>query len=154
MVLDAAGTVKTLLENNWTSSNTDDKTPTITKIYDVKQINIATKDYILIYNTGGSTAQFNGIGSSNLRKDYPITIDIRTAYDPSKDSSIFPLSTVTGHEHIIKVCEEVEDIIQSNYVTPGGNFEIIIPQTFNDLSDRRKKLFRYTYEIVLRVTND
>jgi hypothetical protein len=154
MVLDAAGTVKSLLSDNWDKDNTDNKTPTFSKVYEVKEVSLAIKSYILVYNTGGGKPTFNGTGSSNLRKDYPLTIDIRSVYDPSKDSSIFPLSTVTAHEHSIKLVEEVERIIKANYNSPGGSFEIIIPQTFNDLSDRRKKIFRHTYEIVLRVTND
>lgn len=152
MVSDASGVVKDLLEDNWTASNTDGKTPTFSKVYDEKEISLATKDYVLTYNTDLKSA-FNGIGSSNFMKNHIVTIDIRTAYFPNKDTT-GTISTVTGHQHMLKMVEEVEDIIKAKKADPGSPFEIIRPHgTQVDLSDRRKGIFRFVYEVELIETN-
>jgi len=142
------------LKNNWTAGNTDNKTPTFQKIYDAKkEVSLNVKDYIFTYNAG-MTPQVNGIGSSNFKKDHIVRIDFRTAYDPSKDKTLSPLSTVTAHEHMLKMVEEMERIIKSKKNDPGSPFEIISPTGMtNDLSDRRKGIYRYVYDVMLKETN-
>ena len=153
MVSDACGVAKDLFEDNWTASNTDEKTPTFSKVYDKKEISLATRDYVLTYNTDLS-AKFNGIGSSNFDKRFIVTIDIRTAYHPNKDNTLSTLSTVTGHQHMLKMTEEVERIIKLKKADPGSPFEIIRPYgTQLDLSDKRKGIFRFVYEVELAETN-
>jgi len=153
MNYDAAGAIQSLLEDNWSSSNTDGKTPLIQEVYEVKEISIAIKDRILIYNTPGNKKSFNGVGSSNFKGDWPVTIDLRSSYQPNKDSTLDTLSTVTGHEHITKMMLEVERIIKAKKGEPGNGFEVIMPMTDRDLSDRRKKLYRWVYEVMLKITN-
>lgn len=153
MVSDATATVATLLSNNWTASNTDEKTPTIDEVYERKEISVATGDWILTYNTD-LDPRFNGVGSSNLKKEYVVTIDIRSGYRPDKDSSLSTPSTVTGHKHLLKMVEEVERIIKAKKIDPGSPFETIQPHgRAIDHSDRRKRLYRFTYEVKLKETN-
>jgi hypothetical protein len=152
-MLDAPGTVKTLLTNNWTAVNTDNKTPVIDIVYDVKEIDLSINDRILIY-TVNETARINGIGSKKTRQDHMISIDIRSAYKPNKDTTKSTMSTTTGHEHLLKLKEEVERIITTYSNNPGGGYQAILPDGTNqNLSDKFKNLWRYVYEVKLIVTN-
>ncbi|MFA5407124.1 MAG: hypothetical protein WC307_07230 [Candidatus Nanoarchaeia archaeon] len=152
MVSDAPGAVKTLLSTYWTASNTDLKTPTCNKVYDVKELSLSVEDHILTYNSG-MIPKFNG-SSGNYKKSHFVTIDIRTAYDPSKDHTLASPSTTTGHQHMLKMIEEIERIIGLYRVTPGSPFEEIGPANQSqDLSDKRKGLFRTVYDVMLRETN-
>lgn len=153
MNYDAAGAIKSLMEDNWDDSNTDEKTPTFSKVYDVKVISLAVKDGLFVYNTPGAKKEFNGVGSRNFRGSFPVTIDLRSAYHPNKDTTKDAMSTVTAHEHITKLMIEVERIIKLKASEPGNGFEVIMPITDKDLSDRRKKLFRWVYEVMLKVSN-
>jgi len=152
MVSDAPDAVRALLNAQWTASNTDSKTPTFKKVYDVKEISLGTADYVLTYNSG-MIPKFNG-SSGNLIKKHFVTIDIRTAYDPSKDHSLSVASTVTGHQHMLKIVEEIERIIKAYRIAPGSPFEEIRPANQSqDLSDKRKGLFRNVYDVMLTETN-
>lgn len=153
MVSDAPGAIKDLMKNNWSAANTDEKTPTFDVVYDRKEISVSTRDWILTYNAG-MTPAFNGIGSSNFKKFHAVTIDSRSSYQPDKDKTISPLSTVTGHQHLMKLLEEIERIIKLKKNDPGGGFQVIRPNGVSaDLSDRRKKLYRFTYSVMLIETN-
>jgi len=152
-MLDACNTVKTLLETYWNSTNTDGKTPEIDLVYDVKELDLSIKDRILIY-TVNETPRLNGIGTKKTRQDHRVSIDIRSCYKPIKDTTKATMSSTTGHEHLIKLREEVERIILLYSNAPGGNYQAIIPDGTNqNLSDKMKNLWRYVYEVKLVVTN-
>jgi hypothetical protein len=152
-MLDAPGTVKNLLTDNWIAANTDNKTPVIDLVYDVKELDISINDRILIY-TVNETARINGIGSKKTRQDHRVSIDIRSAYKPNKDTTKAAMSTVTGHEHLLNIKEEVERIITTYSNNPGGNYQAMLPDGTNqNLSDKFKNLWRYVYEVKLIVTN-
>lgn len=152
MVSDAPGVVKTLLSTYWSASNTDSKTPTFSKVYDVKEVSLGTTDYILTYNSG-MVPRFNG-SNGNLKKQHFVTIDFRSSYDPSKNHALSSPSTVDGNQHVHKMIEEMERIIGLYRVNPGSPFEEIRPTNQSqDLSDKRKGLFRVVYDVMLTETN-
>ena len=152
-MLDATGTVKALLVNNWDAANTDGKTPVVDKVYEMKELDLSIKDRILIY-TSSDESRINGIGTTNTREDHYVSIDIRSAYKPLKDTTKTTISTITGHEHLMNLVAEVKRILRLKGNNPGGNYQAILPHQPNrDLSDKFKNLYRYLIETRLILTN-
>ena len=134
-MVDAIEALRNILTANWTKP----PEPSIEDIADLdkgdaKRVRLLDNDVIRIFETAHNEAQ------PELLYDYVnehinITIDIRTAQ---------------SRERLSELRNEVRRIIHGFRKGDGVNFDRAIFKTRTDLSDRSKKLFRYTmqYEIV------
>lgn len=138
MVLDPLNNVVTLLSNNWNSSNTNDRTPVIDKIFNHKRIDLANDDYVLVYSLTRRTKP-NGIGSATKESEDVIIIDVRT---------------VLTESHFRAMWDELVRILDNNIIDPDATYDILKPDgEEKDLSDKSHNLWRMTKEIVLWRTN-
>ena len=128
---DAIAALRDILNTNWSKP----PEPTIEDIADLdrgdaKRVRMLDTDVIRIFETAHNEAQ------PELLYDYVnehvnITIDCRT---------------VDSRERLSEIRDEVRRIIYAFRKGDGTNFDRIIYKTRTDLSDRSKKLFRYTIQ--------
>ena len=131
--------IKTLLENNWNNSNTDSRTPQITNRFSVKRINISTNDYILIRELT-RVQEDNGSGASSKHITIIVSLDLRTMY---------------SYEHLIKMRNEAERILNNHQINPFDNqeYEISDISDERDLTDGLVKIYRYEINIKFQKLN-
>lgn len=126
--------IKTLLNNNWASANTGNRTPEINEIFNVKRIDISQSgnDLILIDELT-RVVQDNGSGATSKRISTVITIDTRTY----------------SRDQLILIRNEIERILNTNQVDPFGDQTYSVSDITDekDLSDTMIKLFRYQINI-------
>lgn len=136
MATDILSDLKTLLDNDWTAGNTGGRTPTVTKIYEVKRADFemaGSKDHIFIYsNTSELKDNAAGGGSKEIIRN--VTVDVRT---------------MLTRDQVLLLVTEVERIIQANEVDPfsDGAYDIADVTDENDLSDKFVKLFRIVLKL-------
>jgi len=128
---DAISAVRDLIESNWTKP----PKPSIEDIAvldrgDAKRVRMLDNDVIRIFETAHNEAQ------PELLYDYVnrhvnITLDVRT---------------VKSRERLSELRTEVRRILHAFRKGDGVNFDRLIFKTRTDLSDRSKKLFRYTIQ--------
>lgn len=131
MSTDILTDLKTLLDTDWTAGNTGSRTPTITKIYELKTVDFAiagSKDHIFIY-TNNASLEDNASGGSSKERVQFLTIDLRTMF---------------SRDQVILIANEVERIIKANGADPFGDqsYDIGNITDETDYSDKFVKLFR------------
>ncbi len=133
--------VKTLLEDNWNDANTNNRTPQISNIFDVKRVDLGAnlKDFIFLRELT-RMQEDNGSGALNKRITTIVVIDIRTMY---------------SYDHLILMRNEVERILNNAQIDPFGNQEYEISDITDekDLSDKFVKLYRYEINIKFQQLN-
>ncbi len=140
-MVDALDTIKTILTDNWNSDNTDSITPTIDFIQNHKELDMANKDYVLIYEVNESHAPF-GIGGTTFAQENSVSIDIRTTYKTAD------ITAVRGH--LIKIKDEVLRIVKANLDTPDSNFKLLLPKFRKDFSDKATGMGRMVIDVTLK----
>lgn len=140
MAVDPLDTLKTILSTNWNSANTDNLTPQIIKITDIKRIDFATsKDWILIHRSKPSS-EAQGIGTGAKQVFEKIDVDIR--------------SGETTEAHWLKVIDECTRIFDSKIINPSSDYDILDPDIDRqDLSDKMYGLWRYIITVQLNKYN-
>ena len=145
--IDPIAVVVTLLSNAYTISNTDNITPTISKIYEKPNEKEPQPNQDLIYlYADPSLRQSVGIGNNSAAQvQEVIKIDIRSR--PAATSQ----ATKISDTHARKVRTEVLRILYTNITSPGTGFDIIDPNTVEvtDLSNGSRGIFRYVIKINL-----
>ena len=136
MAVDPINSVKTLLEDSWTSGNTDSITPNIDYIWNWKRVDLSNKSAVLLYAPVPHVSEFAGIGSTTEKTEDQITIDIRT---------------IVSRDHANKLRDEVHRIVDGNIIHPDSDYHIWRRTGYNDLTDRSTGLYRYVIETVLEV---
>lgn len=135
-ISDVASATETLLSDNWNKSNTDGVTPDIDTIYDVKRMNMmtGTTDTVYVYERDTIMRRMS-IGKVDRRKTTAVTIDIRSK---------------TTRAQVILMLAEVDRILKANILSPITGYDIINlgdDQVYQDLSDKRRNLWRFTLEV-------
>jgi hypothetical protein len=130
-VSDAIATVVSLLDRNWNVS----PKPSILDIANVdvgegKRTRLQDHDIIRIFETAHNEAQPE-LFFDFVNEHINLTIDIRT---------------VKSRERLSALREEVRRILHANRKGDGVNFDRLIFKTRTDLSDRSKRMFRYTMQ--------
>jgi len=132
--------IVSLLEDNWTSANTDNTTPTIRLITDPslpKKINFSHGDYVLIYEESSDEKPAD-IGYLGGRQWARISLDIRTN---------------KGRPRVNKLYGEAGRIIKANRIHPkdgDGNslgIDYIIWRGAKDLTNRMYRIWRLVASI-------
>jgi len=139
--------MKTLLDNEYNTSNTDSVSPTIAKIYtQPKTYNLQRKDYILLYSTSSQLTPVGIGGNTTSDVIENIRIDIRTGPQNHGDR--------TNDAHARKVLFEVIRILKGNTNNPSNDFCILNPNiNYQDLSDGTRQIFRYVIDVTLEDYN-
>jgi hypothetical protein len=130
-VSDAIATVVSLLDRNWNVS----PKPSILDIANVdvgegKRTRLQDHDIIRIFETAHNEAQPE-LFFDFVNEHINLTIDIRT---------------VKSRERLSALRDEVRRILHANRKGDGVNFDRLIFKTRTDLSDRSKRMFRYTMQ--------
>ena len=128
---DAIDSIVSLLNSNWNVS----PKPSIldiatTEVGEGKRTRLQDHDIIRVFETAHNEAQpellFDFV---NIHVN--LTIDIRT---------------VKGRTRLASLRDEVRRILHANRKGVNGHFDRVIFKTRTDLSDRSKRLFRYTMQ--------
>jgi len=128
---DAIGALRDILVTNWSKP----PEPSIEDIADLdkgdaKRVRMLDNDVIRIFETAHNEAQPELI-YDYVNEHVNITIDCRT---------------VDSRERLSEMRDEVRRIIHAFRKGDNNNFDRLIYKTRTDLSDRSKKLFRYTLQ--------
>tara|TARA_R100001129_G_scaffold51030_4_gene35303 strand:- start:2317 stop:2763 length:447 start_codon:yes stop_codon:yes gene_type:complete len=127
--------IKTILET-WNRANTDNIKPVIIDVASEgpergKRLDLSRSDYIVLYETAHNEEApdlFYNYVTTRLN----ITVDARTTRSRSR---------------IQKMENEIRRLIHTNRKGDATNFDRLVFKTRTDLSDRSKKLFRFTFQI-------
>jgi len=128
---DAISALRDILATNWSKP----PEPSIEDIADVdkgdaKRVRLLDNDVIRIFETAHNEAQPELV-YDYVNEHINITIDCRT---------------VESRERLSEIRDEVRRIIHAFRKGDNNNFDRLIYKTRTDLSDRSKKLFRYTIQ--------
>ena len=130
MATDPLNETLNLLSNNWTSSNTDNKTPRFIKITDVKKHDFRLNQDLICTHRNNTTNEYAGLGVDSKHITEKFNIDVRV-FGENQES------------HFLNVIEEIKRIFTANKRNPSTNYNIL---EFNgdgtDLSDKTYKVFR------------
>lgn len=134
--LESIPLLESLFDTDWNRANTGQRKPVIADITTVdpgrgKRLDIQRQDAVLFYETAHNEEQ------PELLYDFVntrinVTVDIRTTM---------------SRNQLYKMENEVRRIIHANRRGDGVNFDRLIYKTRTDLSDRTKKLWRYTFQV-------
>lgn len=137
-------TMKTLLTDNWNTSNTDSITPVIAKKYEHPKNYQLKPNSDLIYVYANNTALSpSGIGLSTYSDMAEnIVIDVRVR--PAQNS-------LTSDTHARKVLYEILRIVKGNINNPNSDFTIINQDiSYTDTSNTVVGIFRYVFDLQLQ----
>lgn len=141
-MVDILNSIKSVLDDNWQSPSTGNRTPTVQPIFGVKRLDFRiskSKDHILLYEIT-RVPEDNASGASSKRVTWVIAVDIRTM-----------LNRVQAD--LIRV--EVRRILNSKQVDPFGDqtFDISDITDDQDLSDKSVGLWRFQIKWELKQLN-
>ena len=130
-MVDAIEAISNLLNTNWNiSPKPSIEDITILDRGEGKRNRLLDQDVIRIFETAHSEAQPELLFDF-VNVNVNLTIDIRT---------------VKGRTRLGQLRDEVRRIIHNARKGDGNNFDRVVFKTRTDLSDRSKKLFRYTMQ--------
>ena len=128
--------LKSMFTSDWNRSNTTQRKPVIDDITNIepgrgKRLDLRRQDAILFYETAHNEEQ------PELLYDFVntrinVTVDIRTTMN---------------RDQLYKMENEVRRIVHANRRGNGIDFDRLIYKTRTDLSDRTKKLWRFTFQV-------
>ena len=128
--------LKSMFNSDWNRSNTSQRKPVIDDITNIdpgrgKRLDLRQQDAILFYETAHNEEQ------PELLYDFVntrinVTVDIRTTMN---------------RDQLYKMENEVRRIIHANRKGNAIDFDRLIYKTRTDLSDRTKKLWRFTFQV-------
>lgn len=130
-MVDAIEAISDLLNTNWNiSPKPSIEDITILDRGEGKRNRLLDQDVIRIFETAHSEAQ------PELLFDF-VNINVNLTID---------IRTVKGRTRLGQLRDEVRRIIHNARKGDGNNFDRVVFKTRTDLSDRSKKLFRYTMQ--------
>jgi hypothetical protein len=143
---DAARIISNILFAGWDPTRTDGVTPTIQPIYLApREVRAQEEDLILTYNLPAMERKQGYDYVFSYRSD-PVSVDVRIAraHDTSAADSVEAI-----RRHGLKVREEVKRVLYLYRKAPGYNYDEISPPRDHDLSDRTRRLNRWTIDTEL-----
>ena len=143
MATESVELIRSILDDNWNRSNTDQVKPVITDITTLaarrgKRFNLNRNDGVFLYETAHNEEQpevFYDFVHTRINE----TIDART---------------VRGRARLGKMEDEIRRIVHSKRKGDGINFDRLLYKTRTDLSDRSKQLHRYTFQIEIVIFSE
>jgi hypothetical protein len=140
MSLNPVDTLKSVIEVNWNSSNTDSITPTFGAIYDYKKVDFfSNQDWILIHPEAPRSQRAAGVGVVTKNIEFNLKVDVRV-YGEDQES------------HFRKVEAEVERILDHKIKLLDGTYDIIDSDTdWINLSDKTHKMWRILLPVKIKI---
>tara|TARA_R100001082_G_scaffold111219_1_gene94129 strand:- start:735 stop:1184 length:450 start_codon:yes stop_codon:yes gene_type:complete len=128
--------VKGLLDDGWNRGNTNNIKPIIQDIAEIapergKRLDLNKHDYVLIYETAHNEE------APELFYDF-VTTRVNLTVD---------MRTIRSREHLYKMENEVRRVIHANRKGDATNYDRLLFKVRTDLSDRTKRLWRFTFQI-------
>jgi hypothetical protein len=132
-----------LLGDGWNRGNTDNIKPIIQDISEVgaergKRLDLQKHDYVLIYETAHNEEApelFYDFVTSRIN----LTVDMRTN---------------KTREHLYKMENELRRVVHLNRKGDGANFDRLLFKVRTDLSDRTKRIWRFTFQIEIIIFSE
>lgn len=138
---DPLQTVLDLLSTNWTSANTDNKTPTFIKVTQYKKTDFGSQQDWIIAQRANLESTPAGIGAAHKHESYNFNLDVKV-YD------------FTNEQHWLNVMEEIKRILESKKISPSSDYLILeFDGNGPDLSDKNRGLWRQLIPIQLKRYN-
>lgn len=132
---DPLGAVVSLLEDNWTSANTDNITPDVVAGYSEKRMTAdQNHDVIRVYPYAPKDIELQSLGAPDEKNTSYVSIDVFVK---------------RSRTHAEKVKEEVERIVNNNMKNPHADYQYIQPVRVNDQTFGMKRLFHYIVDVQL-----
>ena len=137
---DPLGLMIDMMDDNWDKSTTDGISPTVGRIFDYKELDMANNDYILVYSYDEGFAAFD-ISATSFHQQPFISLDIRTTFKTN------PISLMRGH--LSRMKDEVYRILKANIKDPGYTYRLLKPVRVRDMTDKRIGMGRIIIDIEL-----
>ena len=139
---DILDSITSLLESNWTSSNTSGVTPVIGNIFDYKRIDLSRTprnggDYVLVYSSGYRQKP-SGINKISKNTTSMITVDVRSG---------------VNRAHAILIRDEVLNVLDAAMADPFTSYVELETDEIRDLSDKSKLLWRFVMTVRVLALN-
>lgn len=126
--------LETILKDNWNSGTVDEPViMDIVKSGKERVIDLHQGDYILLYEVS-NIEQLADLGGGRRKRTTAISLDIRTSDNRTRALDLY---------------EESRRILMANRNFPFAGTNFIRPVGRKDLSNRRKGIWRYVYDIEL-----
>ncbi|MCK5216599.1 MAG: hypothetical protein KAJ93_02360 [Methanosarcinales archaeon] len=129
--MEEADIIKTLLSDNWNSSNTGGNTPIIDLILNRNDIDVRKADFLLTYNTGAGPIKHSG--NKTFDHAWTVSIDLRTML-------------FTRYKLYV---DEIRRVIESKYILPSTGYHRLTLVRDVDLSDRSRGMYRRVIDVAL-----
>ena len=139
-MVDVLNTIQTILDADWTSGNTDSLTPTVSDIVELKYLDMANNDYVLLYEVNEGVSPL-GIGGSTWTHNNVVSMDIRTTFKKAVQGNI--------RAHLVKMKDEVERIMKANTSIPDATFLLLKIVRLRDLSNKSIGVGRMVMDVQL-----
>ena len=128
--------VKDLLTDGWNRGNTNNIKPIIQDISEIapergKRLDLNKHDYVLIYETAHNEE------APELFYDF-VTTRVNLTVD---------MRTIKSRDHLYKMENELRRSIHVNRKGDATNYDRLLFKVRTDLSDRTKRLWRFTFQI-------
>lgn len=131
MVEDPVVVIDGLLTDNWDNTNTDSITPDIEPKEDRKAVDLRDNDYVELTLTSESKS-----------------LSAQRAIDSFSIISA-DIMTIESRAHVINMKNEIERIVEANYLSPHSDYCTVIVVRAVDLSNQIRDAWRMTVDIEL-----
>ncbi len=139
---DVLGVIIDLLDDNWDKSTTDNIKPNIARSFEFKEFDLNNFDSIVVYEISETDEPF-GLGGTRFKEITGISVDVRTTFKTAVISDI--------RSHLFKIREEVKRITKANLESPARPFQLLIPRTVRDLSNKSTGMGRVVMDFDCKI---
>ena len=136
---DPVTTVSKLLDDNWTTGNTDSTKPSIGDSWDLNKVNLKTTDVVRCYEVAASH-DFLGVGKGVDKGIARISIDIATKVSRSRLRKLY--------SEVVSIIRNIRAgaITLDNTSESNGTYSEIALLSRVDQSDKQRRWYRYVLD--------
>ena len=136
---DPVTTVSKLLDDNWTTANTDSTKPSIGDSWDLNKVNLKTTDVVRCYEVAASH-DFLGVGKGVDKGIARISIDIATKVSRSRLRKLY--------SEVVSIIRNIRAgaITLDNTSESNGTYSEIALLSRVDQSDKQRRWYRYVLD--------
>ena len=136
---DPVTTVSKLLDDNWTTGNTDSTKPSIGDSWDLNKVNLKTTDVVRCYEVAASH-DFLGVGKGVDKGIARISIDIATKVSRSRLRKLY--------SEVVSIIRNIRAgaIALDNTSESNGTYSEIALLSRVDQSDKQRRWYRYVLD--------